>query len=394
MSLIFQVREGRGVFVPKDEEAAARQLTQLRDLADSADENPGQAKKARRAIKNMLSKDPLFLRGYAVLAQLLEDAEEEEEAAALYVQGCRAVLKILPEDFQGPLDTDDSDVQCFLRCHAGYVESLLAKNDYQAALEASHRQLAFDPEDMFERRRELGELSILAGRPDEAESILREQVGRRPTAHYSLGYLSHSWGDYPTAIAHLRRAFLLAPYAVDLLTGRLTPPNIFWEDGPQAPDYREDLLFVEMLGGDLWTRSEEAHAFIEWLSQTGQVLSERARMVLLSEKCFRADGPGADAALIEAEAEFRALLDAVDERSSADLAAPVVDPVGGEQVAPWELLARHQQRLAEDEGWDHGLEADCDEGDGEDCEEYDDFDDEEYEDDEYEDDEENSGRSR
>ncbi len=392
MSMIFQVREGRGVFVPKDEDAAARQLTRLRDLADSADEDPGQAKKARRTIKAMIGKDPLFLRGYAVLAQLLEEADEEEKAAELYAQGCQAALKILPDDFQGPLDTDNSDVQCFLRCHAGYVESLLAKSDYQAALEASHRQLAFDPEDMFERRRELGELSILAGRPKEAESILREQVGRRPTAHYSLAYLSYSWGDYPTAIAHLRRGFLLAPYAVDLLTGRLTPPNIFWEDGPQAPDYREDLLFVEMLGGDLWTREEGAHAFLEWLSQTGQALSERARMVLLSEKCFRADGPEADAVLMEAEAEFQALLDAVDERSSAALAVPVIDPVGGEQVTPWELLARHQQRLTEDEGWDHEHGPDC--GCDDDCEEYDEFDDEEYEDDDYEDDEENGERSR
>jgi tetratricopeptide (TPR) repeat protein len=355
----------------------------LRDTAASADENPARAKKARRVIKNMIGKDPLFLRGYAVLAQLCEDADDEDQATELYVQGCRAALKIMPGDFQGSLNTDDSDVQCFLRCHAGYVESLLAQGDYQAALEASHRQLAFDPEDMFERRRELGELSILAGRPGEAEAILREQVGRRPTAHYSLGYLAFSGGDFPAAITHLRRGFLLAPYAVDLLTGRLTPPNPFWDEGPQAPDYREDLLFVEMLGGDLWTREKEAHAFIEWLSLTGPVLMERARMVLLAETCLRADGPKADAALQAAEAEFQAILGAVDETSSAALTASVIDPVGGEEVAPWELLARHQQRLTEDDGWDPEHDDPDRYEDDEDEEDlsYDDFEDDDYEED-------------
>ncbi len=354
MSLIFQVRHGLGVFVPTDEEAAGQKLAQLRDIAASLDEGGANPKKAIRAIKSMISKDPLFLRGYAVLAGIHDESDDEEESSALYVKGCREALKLMPEGFSGPLDAENSDVQCFLRCHAGYVEALVAKGDYRAALEASRRQLAFDPEDLFERRRELGELAIAADQLEEAGVILREQLSVRPTAHYSLAYLAFIRGDLPLAADHLRRAFILAPYAMFFLTGRLTAPNPFWEAGPEAPDYREDLLFVEMLGGDLWTHNEAAHGFLEWLCQTAAVLRELAAMVTISEKCFYASGDDCERVYKEAEAEFQKLMQGVEEKSSAALLAKVTDPQSGEEMAPWELLARTYREMADEAGEECG----------------------------------------
>ncbi|MDR1044472.1 MAG: tetratricopeptide repeat protein [Candidatus Adiutrix sp.] len=355
MSLIFQVVSGLGTFLPEDPKAAEQQRDQLRQIVAQAEDGEQSPKKIIRAIKNMIGKDPLFLRGYALAGEILGNAGEDDKASELYVKGCRATLKIIPETYQGPLDLDNADVQCFLSCHAGYVEALVAKGDYAAALEASHRQLAFDPDDQFDRRRELGELSIMTGRLDEAESILNAQLEERATAWYSLAYLALQNHDFVTAATRLRRAFVLAPYAVDFLTGRLTAPNIFWEQGPRAPEPHDDLLYVEMLGGDLWSENKTASEFIIWLSQTASALGERSAMVSLSERCF-VDEISDE----EAEMEFRALWASIDADSSTRLTRRVRDPREGRELYPWEMLALDQARSME-EDQDPDEEADDDE---------------------------------
>ncbi len=350
MSLVFEIKDGLGLFVPKNEDEALKQREKLREIVSEAAEDEKSLKKVIKSVKAMIDKDPLFLRGSAVAGEFLSnlgDDESELEATEIYVKGCRAALKIMPEDFKGPLDLENSEVQCFLRCHAGYVEALVAKGDYAAALEASQRHLAFDPQHQFERQRELAELAIMADQPEEAERILMEQVEERSTAWYSLAYLSLAAENYAEAITRLRRGFILAPYAVDFMTGRLTAPNIFWEQGPRAPEPQEDLMYVEMLGGDMWAENEEAHDFLEWISQTSLVLRERAAMVELSEKSFARGG--ADE---EVERDFQKLWAGLDDQSSSLLVGRVTDAETGEEVYPWELLAMDRDRSLDYDGYD------------------------------------------
>lgn len=355
MPMTFQIDQGLGTFVPTDEDAANRQLEQLRQAVMAIADDPGAFKKSARTVKNLLSKDLQFLRAYAMLAEMYIDLDEEKEATAIHIKGCQAGLKIIPEDFNGPLDMENADVQCFMRCHAGYVEALVAKNDYQSALEASYRQMVFDPDDIFGRAAELGELAIMAGEAEEAAKILAEQTENRPTAWYSLGYLAFLSGDLPLAVSRLRKAFLLAPYAVSFLTGRLTAPNLFWEQGPRPPVFHDELYFVEMLGGEMWTLNEGARDFMEWLSQTGLVLTEKASLVKLSEKCLAAGG-----VTDEIETEFQTLWNSINEDSSRELVQPIEDPASGEMAPPWELLAAYHEQLADDDDSEDGCDDDCD----------------------------------
>lgn len=335
--LEFKIDQNQGIFIPTDPEAAQKQLADLQRIMAEAD--GGDSEKAIEEITAMIEADPLFLRGYALLGEVLFGADREEEATEVYVHGCLRALELLPDGYQGPMDMDDAEVQCFMRCHTGYVEALMLREEYDAAYEACLRQLSFDPQDMFERFREVGELAIKADRLAEAEKILQAQLEKRPTAWYSLGYISFANFDYAEAALRLRRAFVLAPYVVDVITARFTAPNLFWENGPRAPQYDEDMLYVHTLGGDVWCDDPKAQAFIEWLSQTSAALRERAEMVGISETCFRAQDVDP-----ESEKAFQALWESVDLASSEKLTANLKNPEDGGELPPWEYLDRHDQR--------------------------------------------------
>lgn len=358
MSLIFKVEEGLGTFVPGNEEQANQMLDQLRVAMGEMAEDVGTFEKALKTIQDILAKDPQFLRAYAMLAEVYIDLDDAETAAEYHIKGYQAGLKMMPEGFSGPLDLENADVQCFLRCHAGYVESLVNKGDYKGALEASRRQLAFDPDDIFGRGQEMGELSILAGLHEEAEEILAEQAAESPLAYYGLAWLALSRQEYVQAAVYLRKAFLSAPYAMSFLTGRMTAPNLFWEQGPNTPSYQEEMFYAETLGGDIWAMEEMPGQFIEWLSQTAVVQKEKAAMIALSEKCLYDGLPGN-----KAEAEFSAIWNAIDEKSCEALVKEVKEPASGRQAPPWVLLAEYQDQVA---AWDDE-ECDCGEEHDEDC---------------------------
>lgn len=350
--LTFKIDRVKGTLIPVDQAAAHKQLAELqRIMAEIGDGDCEATEASMVKINEMITDDPLFLRGYAMLGELLSGNDREDEATDIYVEGCLEALQIIPKDFQGPMDMDNAEVQCFMRCHTGYIESLAFKDEYAEALKACRRQLVFDPDDMFERYREIGELAIMAEELSQAEEILQGQLQNRPTAWYSLGYLSFLKSNYPEAVLRLRKAFVVAPYVVDTITERFIDPNLFWESGPQAPSYEEDMLYAHNLGGDMWCGDSKAQAFIEWLSQTAAALRERAEMVAISETCFYREG-------IEAESEkaFQALWDSIDLPSSEKLAVSVKDPKSGEDIPAWEFLNRCDARrnLDEDREEEHG----------------------------------------
>lgn len=335
--LTFKINQNLGIFTPTDPEASQKQLADLqRVMAETDDDH---SEKVIEEITAMIEADPLFLRGYAMLGEALFCAGREDEATEVYVRGCRQALGLVPADYSGPMDMDDAEVQCFMRCHTGYVEDLMLKEEYDAAFEACLRQLSFDPEDMFERYREVGEMAVKAGRLSEAEKILKAQLEKRPTAWYSLGYIALANFDYAEAALRLRRAFVLAPYVADVITARFTAPNMFWEQGPSAPSYDEDMLYVHTLGGDVWCDDPKAQAFIEWLSQTSAALRERAEMVAISETCL-----GGQAVKAESEKAFDALWASIDLASSEKLTANLRNPDDGEEMPPWEYLDRYDSR--------------------------------------------------
>jgi len=355
--LNFQIDQGKGILIPADQNAAQEQLAALQKIMAETEDGDCDATEASMVkINEMITADPLFLRGYAILGELLFGADREDEATEIYVEGCLEALSIIPEDFQGPMDMDNAEVQCFMRCHTGYIESLMLKGEYAGALKACRRQMAFDPGDMFERYREIGELAVMADELNEAEEILLGQLQRRPTAWYSLGYLSFLKFNYPEAALRLRKAFVAAPYVVDVITARFTAPNLFWESGPQAPSYEEDMLYVHTLGGDMWCDNPKAQAFIEWLSQTSAALRERAEMVAISETCFYRDGLDA-----ESEKAFQTLWDSINMPSSEKLMVSVKDPEGGEELPAWEFLDRcdERRRLDGGEEEEHGQGCGC-----------------------------------
>ena len=341
--LTFKIENGLGVFVPADQDEADRQEEKLRDLVIAVGSGDTELEQAANQVRDMIKADELFLKGYPLLAEMV-GGDDDEQAEQVYLDGYKAALKIIPADFHGPLDAENADVQCFLRCHTGYVESLTVKGRYKEAIEAVRRQLVFDPSDMFERERELGEMHVMDGQYDEARRILEEQAKNRPTALYSLAYLDFMAENFSRAAARLRQAFILAPYTVDFITGRMTSPNLFWQAGPRAPEYQDELMYVEGLGGEIWTVDNEGLAFIEWLSQTSAALADRATMAAISEKSFLAGEAGTQ----EAD-EFMALWEKAGDASVA-LVKMVKNPETGDLVHPWELLAEYHEKLNEENG--------------------------------------------
>ena len=349
--LTFKLEDGLGTFVPADQDEADRQEEQLRDLVIAVGSGDTELDQAVTTVREMIKKDEFFLKGYPLLAEMV-GGDDDEQAEEVYLDGYKAAMKIIPADFNGPLDLENADVQCFLRCHTGYVESLTAKEQYKEAIAATRRQLVFDPGDMFERERDLGEMHIMDGQYDEARRILEEQGKSRSTALYSLAYLDFMGEKYPEAAARLRQAFILAPYTVDFITGRMTSPNLFWQAGPRAPQYQEELMYVESLGGEIWTADTEAQSFMEWLSQTSAALGDRAAMAAISEKSFVAGQAGSQ----EAD-EFMALWQKAG-APAGDLIKMVADPETGDLVRPWELLAAYHEQLSEESEY-YGHDDDC-----------------------------------
>ncbi len=182
---------------------------------------------------------------------------------------------------------------------------------------------------------------LLAGEFEEAARILEADVESRPVAGYSLAYLAFLREDFAASVALLRRAFVLAPYTVDFLTGRVPSPNVFWEGGPHAIDFHENVAYLKQAGGEIWSKSQEAVTFMEWLSQTSLALGERAKMAAVSEKCMAAEN-GEE--MKEAEAEWDALLKSITEESGAKLLEKMDDPDDGEEMLPWLLYAKARDR--------------------------------------------------
>ena len=346
--------EGLGTLFPADPAAYEEKLEALRGIVSEVEDHLETPEKAIEAVGQMVAADPFFVQGAAILGEMLNSTERDEEAEELYVKSCLAILKIMPKDFAGPMDVVNNDVQCFLRCHTGYVDALTAKGEYAEALKAALKQLAFDPEDLFARRLDLGELYIRNEDWDQAEKELQEQSEERPTAWYSLGYLYFVRGDYPRAAAHLRRGFLRSPYVVDFLTARLTAPNIFWDAAPMIGDYQEDMSYLEMLGGDLWSENREAHDFIEWLSQTSPALMDRARLVALAEGCFDRSIPTK-----EAEKTYAELWNALTPEAAEKMTGLVSDPQTGAEVYPWSLLNIYHEQMYQEGDFDEDDDDDC-----------------------------------
>ncbi|MDR1921473.1 MAG: hypothetical protein LBS31_06990 [Candidatus Adiutrix sp.] len=339
--LIFTVDEnGRGEFLPADEAEFNRLDEELRRIVADLDSGATTVKKALKTIKAHLRKEPLFLRAQLLAGELHAIVDDYKAAEACRANGLKAAQKIIPEDFNGPLATNNIDVQCYLRCHAGHADALEDQEEYRKALEAARRHMIMDPGDIFERRRKWGELLILAGEIEEARDFLEKNVKIYPEAHYSLGYLALSEGRYASAAALLRRAFVTAPYAGDFLCCRPTDPNIFWEQGPQPPDYDDSLFYAELLGGRMWNGHDEALPFLDWLSQTSVVLGDRARAVALSERAFKTENA---AELKKIGDERQALIESITEESSRAMVEPVKDPDEAEPLFPWRLLDKKRE---------------------------------------------------
>ncbi len=354
--LTFQLNEqGVGFFAPADEAKGNLQIEKIRKIVTDMGEGIISPRKGEKALEAMIAKDPYFLRGYALLAELYADSEREngeELAAELYIKGYEKAMTILPPDFSGPLDMETVTVQCFMRCCIGYFVSLLEKDDYEGALEAVQRLLLFDPEDTFNCGREVADLLIMAGRTKEATELLQAECQERHTAYYSLAYVAFVEEDYPRAALELRRACLLAPYTVMALSGGFMLPNIFWEDGPEPPSYSENMQFTELLGGQLWNSNEDAYAFLQWLSQSSLVFKERAEFLALSEKCFEAELDDYEKVLDESISDFSELWKTIDLESSTKLVSKTKEMEDGQELYPWQVLAWHRDYIMSEENDD------------------------------------------
>ncbi|MGL4208714.1 MAG: tetratricopeptide repeat protein [Candidatus Adiutrix sp.] len=352
MVFTFKTNEqGLGSFSPTNEAELTKLNDQLTDIIDTLD-TADSPHDAIDSIMALIEKEPKLFQAYAIVGELYTSIEDDQAAFECFTQGYKVGEELIPADYNQPLDAKgDINVQCFLRCSTGYIDSLVSDGEYEKALEVTRRQLVLDEDDIFERGRELSECLILAGQIGEATKRLKQEVETRPEAWYSLAFIAFDKKEYAQAAAYVRHAFVASPYTGDFLRGCLTTANPIWESGPSTFTTEGAMFYTELLGGEVWGTNPEAALFLEWLGQTSTVMADRAQAVTISEKYFK----GEDKAALKAA--WQKLLEGISPESSQSLVADMCDPNDNETMAPWKLLAKYKENQ-------HGCDDGCDDGCG------------------------------
>ena len=235
---------------------AATPLEKAQDLIYRAFEARGRRRVqlARRALE--LSAD--CADAYVVLA---EESRSPDEARALYEKGVAAGERALGPQmfaeeaghFWGMVTT-----RPYMRARFGLAQCLEALDRRDEAIEHYRELIRLNPGDNQGVRYSLLAALLLAGRDDDAATLL-DQYGDEPTALWRYGRALSVFrreGDSRAARERLREALRTNRHVPRLLTGDSEWPGL--EPASYAPGSREEAVICDAELGEAWRATPDA----------------------------------------------------------------------------------------------------------------------------------------
>ena len=226
-------------------------------------------------INGALEKTPKWIEGLTLRGAMHEELDRPAEAEADYRAAYELGTGALPEGFSDQLIWLDLNNRPFLHAASAYAHLLVRQQRYKDAIPLLRRVLKWNPDDNQGVRYTLGPALLRAGRPAEAQSVLRRTAGENPAMRHELGLAQIEGGAWIEAATTLRRGGIENPYITPTLCGMKAPaPMALWlgcnlNDRSGALDYTRQWAAR-------WRSNQEATDFLWWLYTHPSVLAERA----------------------------------------------------------------------------------------------------------------------
>lgn len=284
------------------------------------------------ALEKTVKREPNFLDGYAHIGGAYLDCGSVDAAKAWYQKGLNIALSLIPEGFKGRIPWYELDNRPFLRLHHGYILCLLRSGQYKMAAKLMEEHLRWNENDNIGVRFLIGDAYLHAGMTKKARMALSNAEREYPPNAYSLGLLEFREGNFVAAATALRRGFAGNQYIAEILTGRNQPKkHFFWHSSSdQNPDLAAGYLDSQCL--KLWSETEGAQDFVDWLFNCSAVLRERAALGEVREGLTYEHDFNVRGELVE---RHRILLSKIDNSVSESLIRKVTDRYGTEHW-PWQ----------------------------------------------------------
>lgn len=297
----------------------------------------GQLKPARyvTALREFITRHPNYIEASAHLALALLDQEKPRQALEAAQRGFRIGEKAIPAGFNGLISWRHLTNSSFLQVADALAHAHVANGEHREAAAVMEKMLAWNPDDQQGVTLRIGAVYLRIGEKDKAKAAFEKAMRFDAAAHYELGLLHIIDGDLVSAATALRRGFVETPYVAELLCGAMGALEPF-VIGDGLHDVERALDYVEA-ESELWTKTDHATPFLNWLYHHPKAMLERAAILDLREQRFWENDMAVCDRLEQREDALRA---AIDDELSRDLVKPRHDREG-KTVLPW-MVGRDQ----------------------------------------------------
>lgn len=327
-----------GDFMPTNEGAWCALTNSFDDLLDNCENGPLPPQAAIKALKQFLKKEPFFFDAYMHLGLYLAETSQSQ-SAKWFLEGVERGKSLIPENFSGNIMWAVLNNRSFLRCHHGYILSLIGKAKYALAATEIEQHLAWNPSDSIGVCYLLGDAYLLSKQCDKAEAVFTKCMDEHPASCYGLGLIHFMKKDFVKAITYFRKGILSNPYIAEILTGKLEIiPKRYWHGiSTASPDEAVD--YMSSTGDSLWGQHEEVILFLDWLMNTSFILAERAQYVQQLEALLVEQSSTKRQALTKKQ---DALWDNITDKTSKPLVRKITLLRDG-QCWPWDAIGWTQR---------------------------------------------------
>jgi tetratricopeptide (TPR) repeat protein len=284
-------------------------------------------------LQNLIKTEPNFLEGYAQIGATYLDSDSVEQAFVWYQKGLDIALQSIPPTFKGSIAWHELDNRPFLRLHHGCILCLLRTKQFKKAARVMEQHLLWNPNDNIGVRYLIGDAYLHAGMPQKARKVLTANARQYPPNAYSLGLLEFRENNFDKAATAFRLGFAQNQYIAEMLTGRtILHQHFYWHSSSDGyPDLAKKYLDPDCMA--LWSETEAAIDFLDWLFNCSSILRERAAMAEVREELTYAHEFDERGKILERE---HRLLDGIDDSISSILVRKIKDR-DGQLCWPWQI---------------------------------------------------------
>ncbi len=299
---------------------------EIQDTAKTYSESIGK-------VQNLLDKEPNFLEGYAQIGASYLDCDSVDQAMIWYQKGLDIALPLIPKDFKGSIAWYELDNRPFLRLHHGCILCLLKLKQYKKAAKMMEQHLRWNKNDNIGVRYLIGDAFLNAGMTKKARKALTACAREYPPNAYSLGLLEFRGKNFVAAATALRLGFAGNQYIAEMLTGRaVLKKHFYWHStSHEYPDLA--IAYLDPNCIELWSETEAAIDFLDWLFNCSAILKERAALAEVCEELTYEHDFKARGKLVE---RHERMLGGIDDSISSILIRMVKDRYG-QLCWPWQL---------------------------------------------------------